>query len=167
MIAGFTYSIKRVLSALFTVVLILLAVSIARASDSHADYYYPKPQTREAYVSGASTRPNANKLSRVGFTVGLNVIQQKRGYAPRFHLFAKGADGQKLIIVATEDHAYNSLYRLRALLAGLTADARATELFRNLPSPENVNFLDLCKMIGFTQVTLSDGKELSHRITLP
>ncbi|PCH45661.1 MAG: hypothetical protein COC23_06090 [Hyphomicrobiales bacterium] len=147
--------------------LLVLGSGNGWAADSHAGYYYPKPQSREAYVSSASTRPNATKLSRVGFTVGLNNIQQKRGYAPRFHLFAKGANGQKLIIVATGDNTYNTLYRLRALLAGLTADARASQMFRNLPSPEDVNFLDLCKMIGFTQVTLSDGKELAHRITLP
>lgn len=136
------------------------------AQDSHANYHYPEPLTKEVYASFATMQSNASKRSRVGFTVGLNAQQRKRSYAPAYHMFAKGAQGQKLIIVATQDGHYNTLYRLRALLAALSADARATPLFRKLPSPENANFLDMCKLIGFERVTLSDGDKIAHTILL-
>ena len=154
-------------STLFLAQLIALFLyPSAWAQDSHANYYYPAPLTQEVYASFASKRPDASKRSRVGFTVGLNALQRKHNYAPTHHMFAKGAEGQKLIIIATETGRYNTLYRLRALLASLSADARATPLFRKLPSPENANFLDLCKLIGFERVTISDGDKIAHTILL-
>jgi len=74
----------------------------ASAADRHAGYYYPEPQSFEVYTSSFDALPNNSKLGRVGFTVGLNTQQQKRAYAPTHHLFAKGANAQKLIIVSTE-----------------------------------------------------------------
>lgn len=142
------------------------ASSTAFAGDNHAGYYYPEPSSRETYTAKVAQRPTAKKVSRVGFTVGINKAQQKRGYAPRYHIFAKGGDAEKLIIVATDSFSYNTIFRLRALMASLTSDARATPLFTNLPEPENLNFLDLCKMIGFKQVTVSDGDALAHRIDI-
>lgn len=161
---------KQTLMSL-TLILGLIAASgmcsvSAQAGDSHADYYYPEPSSRETYTATMTQGPSASKRSRVGFTVGINKTQQKRGYAPRYHIFAKGAEAQKLIIVATDSFSYNTIFRLRALMASLTSDARATPLFTNLPEPENLNFLDLCKLIGFTQVTLSDGDGLAHRIDI-
>ncbi len=151
-------------------VILTLAISATvlqvQAQDRHANYYYPEPLTEEVYASFASRQGNASKRTRVGFTVGLNAQQRKRNHAPTYHMFAKGAEGQKLIIVATEAGRYNTLYRLRALLASLSADARATPLFRKLPSPENANFLDLCKLIGFERVTISDGDKLAHTILI-
>ena len=145
---------------------IVLGLSDARAGDSHAEYYYPQPQTREVYASPLPVRPDANKRTRIGFTVGLNSLQQKRAYAPTYHLFAKGAHSQKLIIVATRSDTYNTLYRLRALLAAMTAEARRSPIFRDVLNPENVNFLDLCRLTGFEQVTVTDGDRIAHRILL-
>ncbi|MFD0915655.1 hypothetical protein ACFQ14_04485 [Pseudahrensia aquimaris] len=156
----------RSLSFLSLLFALTMASGAARASDSHAGYYYPEPTSRETYTASMAQGPSASKRSRVGFTVGINKTQQKRGYAPRYHIFAKGADAQKLIIVGTGSSDYNTLFRLRALMASLTADARATPLFANMPEPENLNFLDLCKLIGFTQVTVSDGDTLAHRIDI-
>lgn len=136
-------------------------------NDSHAGYYYPAPQSSEVYVSRLATLPDANKRTRVGFTVGLNARQMQRAYAPTYHLFAKGAHAQKLIIVATGRRHYDTLYRMRGLLAAMTADARTSPLFRNLASPENINFFDLAKMTGFEQITVTDGENFAHRIKLP
>lgn len=138
----------------------------AWAGDNHAGYYYPKPQTREVYVSPHKPLPQASKRARVGFTVGLNAQQKKRAFAPGYHIFAKGAHGQKMIIVTTATSGYDTLYHLRALLASLSADARLSPLFQKIPDPENVNFLDLCRMTGFEQLTISNGVDIAHRIVL-
>lgn len=147
--------------------LILESQAQAQESDSHAGYHYPAPQTSEVYVSRLATLPDANKRTRVGFTVGLNARQMQRAYAPTYHLFAKGAHAQKLIIIATGPGHYDTLFRMRGLLAAMTADARTSPLFRNLASPENINFFDLAKMTGFEQITVTDGETFAHRIKLP
>lgn len=143
----------------------LVAVpTAAGAFDSHAGYYYPNPQTSEPYISEVETALDANKRSRAAFVIGLAAQQSKQGYAPGYHLFAKGKDLEKLIIVATGDGQYDTLFRLRALLASLTSMARGTELFARTEAPQDLNFLDFCKLIGFSQVTVSDGKDIAHQI---
>ncbi len=138
----------------------------AWGGDSHSGYYYPEPKTKEIYVSPLETLPTATKRTRVGFTVGLSKQQLARSYSPGYHVFAKGADGQKLIIVTVDDGRYNTLYRLRAMLAALTAEARDSPLFSQAKNPEDLTFFDLAHLVGFTQITVTDGKELAHRINL-
>lgn len=146
--------------------LILVALSSASASDSHAGYYYPEPQTSETYVSALNVMPSMNKRGRVGFIIGLTKEQLDRAYAPPYHIFAKGFHAQKMIVVATGSGRYDTLYRLRALLASLTAQARTSPLFAESRQPENLNFFDLARLAGFTQVTVTDGDKLAHRINL-
>ncbi|MDD9909999.1 MAG: hypothetical protein OXR62_09935 [Ahrensia sp.] len=150
----------------FVVAAMMTAAAWAQGTDRHVGIYYPEPQTSELYFSPYPLLQGASKRSRVGFTVGLNAIQMKRGYAPTYHLFAKGAESQKLIIVATGDGHYDTLFRMRGLLAALTAEARLSPMFRQLENPEEVNFFDLIKMTGFTQITVSDGKTFAHRVDL-
>ncbi len=138
--------------------------SVSIGKDNHAGYYYPEVQTTETYISALSKMASVSKRSRVGFTVGLNAKQLKRAYAPGYHMFAKGGQAEKLIIIATEEGRYNTLFRLRALLASLTANARKSPLFTESDTPEKLNFLDLCKLAGFTQVTISNGKDVTHQI---
>ncbi|GAB2186837.1 hypothetical protein LAB1_41460 [Roseibium sp. LAB1] len=143
-----------------------LAASLApaRAFDAHAGYYYPEVQTQEVYVSGLELAPDTGKRSRAAFVSGLASQNAKLGYAPGYHLFAKGGELEKLIVVATGDGRYDTLFRLRALLASLTSMSRTTELFARSNQPQDLNFLDLCKLIGFTQVTVSNGKDVTHQI---
>ncbi len=150
----------------FVIAILSISASATAADDRHAGVYYPEPGTNEVYSSPFPRLPTANKRTRVGFTVGLNAQQQKKAYAPTYHLFAKGAHAQKLIIVATGDGRYDTLYRMRGLLAAMTAEARLSPLFRQLRNPENVNFFDLVKMTGFSQITVSDGKTYAHRVEL-
>ena len=152
--------------ALISVLALLAAGKPAIANDSHAGRYYPQPTTKEVYSSPFPRLPTANKRTRVGFTVGLIARQQKLSYAPTYHLFAKGSQAEKMIIVATGDGRYDTLYRMRGLLAAMTAEARLSPLFRQLQNPENVNFFDLVKMTGFSQITVSDGKTYAHRVEL-
>ena len=138
--------------------------SASFGKDNHAGYYYPEAQTTETYISALTMMTSVSKRSRVGFTVGLNAKQLKRSFPPGYHLFAKGGQAEKLIIIATEEGRYNTLFRLRALLASLTANARKSPLFSESDTPEELNFLDLCKLAGFTQVTISNGKDVTHQI---
>ena len=144
----------------------LVQINSGRADDNHAGYYYPDPQTSETYVSSLNVMPSMNKRSRVGFLIGLNKQQMDRAYPPPYHIFAKGYHAQKMIVVATGSGRYDTLFRLRALLASLTSQARTSPLFEQTLQPENLNFFDLARLAGFTQVTISDGEALAHRINL-
>lgn len=146
--------------------LTLLSVSTISSSafDAHAGYYYPEPQTNEVYISEVPAASDADKRSRAAFIIGLAAQQAKQNYAPGYHVFAKGGDLEKLIIVATGDGQYDTLYRMRALLASLTSMARSTELFARTNRPQELNFLDFCKLIGFKQVTVSNGDKVAHQI---
>lgn len=142
------------------------ATSHAQAGDSHAGYYYPNPQTTEVYVSPLKVLRGVSKRSRIGLMIGLDKQQLSKGFAPQYHIFAKGAKAQKMIVVATGSGKYDTIYRLRALLAALTSQARTSPLFTEAPSPENLNFFDLARLAGFSQITISDGDQFAHRITL-
>ena len=144
----------------------LVQINSALADDNHVGYYYPEPQSSETYVSRLNVMPSMDKRSRVGFLIGLNKQQIDRAYPPPYHIFAKGYHAQKMILVATGGGRYDTLYRLRALLASLTSQARTSPLFEQTLQPENLNFFDLARMAGFTQVTVSDGHLLAHRINL-
>ena len=138
----------------------------AAASDLHAGYYYPVPHSREVYVARVPVAADASKRSRAAFAVGFEQQQIARGNAPDFHLFVKGNEFEKMIVVATGPGRYDTLYRMRALLAALTSQARTTPLFQQSEAPHELTFLDFCKLMGFTQVTVSDGDTLAHQIVI-
>lgn len=137
-----------------------------QAADLHVGYYYPQPQTREVYVTEVPMAADATETSRAGFVIGLAAQQLNQKHAPGYHMFAKGDQLEKLIIISTEEGRYNTLFRFRALLASLTSMARATPLFSQSAEPYELNFLDFCKLMGFTQVTVSDGDTLAHQIKI-
>ena len=151
---------------LIAAVLPLLQIDRGLAGDNQAGYYYPEPQSSETYVSALNIMPSMNKRSRIGFLIGLNKQQLDRAYPPPYHIFAKGYHAEKMIVVATGSGRYDTLFRLRALLASLTSQARTSPLFEQTLQPENLNFFDLARLAGFSQVTISDGNELAHRINL-
>lgn len=147
--------------------LLLAAAPAALADDRHADYYYPTPQSKEVYVARASTLPEASRRSRIAFvTHVMNEMIRKNPYPPQYAIFAKGAEAEKMIIVALAGDSYNTLYRMRALLAMLTAVARTTPLFKEEQVEDYFTYLDLCKMLGFKLLTVSDGKEFAHQIRI-
>jgi hypothetical protein len=137
-----------------------------RSGDRQANYYYPPPQTHEVYRSPASTLPDSTRERRLGFVTGMTQQTLSNSYPPAFAMFAKGDDAEKLIIVSLSDDSYNTLYRARALFAMLTAVARLTPFFRENAVDDIFNFFDLCKLLGFQQITWTDGKKLAHQIKL-
>jgi hypothetical protein len=108
--------------------------------------------------------PDSDRDRRLGFVVGF-MAELARAPAPqRYTIFAKGTEAEKLIIVALDDDAFATLFRARAILATLTSRVRATPLFAELGVQNLFTFYDLAKLLGFDQITISDGRSWSHRI---
>jgi hypothetical protein len=147
---------------LFALLVVLSAP--AAAQDRHAGYYYPVPKSEETYTARARTLPDSDRDRRLGFVVGF-MAELTRAPAPqRYTIFAKGTEAEKLIIVALDDDAFATLFRARAILATLTSRVRATPLFAELGVQNLFTFYDLAKLLGFDQITISDGRSWSHRI---
>jgi len=134
--------------------------------DRHEGYFYPAPQTTETYTARVVTLSESNRERRIGFVTGLTQQLLGGDYAPSYAIFAKGEEAEKLIIVGLADGELNTLYRIRALLANLTAVSRVTPFFRDNTLPEHATFLDLLKLLGFEQLTVTDGVDLSHQIVI-
>src|SRR4051812_25646341 len=131
---------------------------------THEGYYYPKPQSLEHFVSSAITLPESDKVRRQSFVIGMTKQLLDGKYAPGFAVFAKGNQSEKLIIVGMVDGQLNTVYRARALLAQLTAIARATPFFQQNTQPEESTFFDFMKLLGFRQVTITDGRAFAHQV---
>jgi hypothetical protein len=147
-------------------VALLFGGADGRAKDRHSDYYYPEISSSETYKARAQVLKNANRELRLGFIVAQTAAQAKRPYPSRFAIFAKGDEAQKLIIVGLDGESFRTLYRARAVLAQMTARARGTDFFRNLAVEDFFTFFDLVRMLGFEQITVTDGESYAHRITL-
>ena len=147
-------------------VVFLLAIPVAVAQDRYDGYYYPAPSSKEAYTARARVLPGSDRDRRLGFIVGFTKELAEDPSPLRFTLFAKGTDAEKLIIVALDDDIFASLFRARAVLATLTAHVRASPLFAELGVQNLFMFYDLAKLLGFKQITISDGREWSHRVDL-
>ncbi|WP_119166446.1 molybdopterin-guanine dinucleotide biosynthesis protein A [Algihabitans albus] len=134
--------------------------------DRHIGYYYPHPQTYETFVSRGRPLPQASRQMRVGFVVGYTTSQLELPYPPEFVLYAKGAEAQKLIIASLDDDRMNTLYRARAVLAMMTAVARTMPIFVENGVEDSFTFFDLAKLLGFEQITVTDGRDFAHQVTL-
>ena len=111
---------------------VMSLVGPASADDRHAGYYYPQPQSSEIYYPRATPLPKATRERRLGFVTGITTAQLHAPYPPTHVLYAKGSDAEKLVIVARKDGYIDTIYRARALLAAMTAQARATPMFTEL-----------------------------------
>ncbi len=136
------------------------------AEDRHVGYYYPEPQEIEVYEPRVLELPGNDRLRRIGFVTGMMTGLMSQPYPPTVSIFAKGAEAEKLIIVGLEDHRYNSAYRMRGLLAMMTAFARNTPALQQTGYEEYLTFFDLCGMLGFQQITFTDGQDFAHQILL-
>lgn len=136
------------------------------ADERHAGYYYPDPQTEETYVARAQTLKEANRKLRLGFVTGFTRGQLESPTPIWFVIYAKGGDSEKMIITALEEGKIDTLYRARGLLAALTAMARQLPVFQEHGLQDWFTFFDLAKMLGFQQITVTDGKSYSHRVNI-
>jgi hypothetical protein len=138
----------------------------ADEGDRHEGYYYPKPGSFEHYPARVYTLQESDRVRRQAFVIGLTKQLVSGQYAPSYAVFAKGNGSDKLIIVALSDGHLNTIYRARALLATFTSIARSTSFFQQHTQPDEATFLDLLKLLGFKQVTVSDGRDFSHQIII-
>lgn len=136
------------------------------SDDRHAGYYYPEPATTEVYEARAYTLPEASRKVRIGFVTGITSEQNKAPYPPQAAIFAKGSEAEKLIIVALEDGRIDTVYRARAIFAQMTAVARLLPMFSQLGVEDFYTFFDLAKMLGFEQITISNGREFAHQVLI-
>jgi len=152
---------------ILTVVLgTMMMAGAAAAEDRHEGYYYPEVQTRETYVARAQTLPAADREARLAFVTQLTISQSTSPYPPQYAIFAKGSDAQKLIITALDDDVFATLYRARGVMAQMSAYARTTEFFQEHGVDDLFTFYDLLKLLGFTQITITDGESWAHQITI-
>lgn len=148
------------------------AGTVLAANEPHPDddrqsgYYYPDPKTEETYEARAKTLDGSDRDRRIGFIIAFNKELAGDPYPQRFAIYAKGAQAEKLIIVGLDDAAFATLYRARGVLATLTSRARGSPLFRELGVENLFTFYDLAKLLGFEQVTMSDGRDWAHRVWL-
>lgn len=139
----------------------------ARAqADRHTGYYYPPITSQEDYEARVPVMAQATGEMRLGFVTGLAYQQNARPYPPPFVTFAKGETAERMIIVAVGQNGFQGLYQARAVLAHMTSMARGTPVFREKSLQEVLTFLDLIRMLGFEELTISDGQSFAHRITL-
>ncbi|MGD1876842.1 MAG: molybdopterin-guanine dinucleotide biosynthesis protein A [Kiloniellaceae bacterium] len=142
------------------------AAAQTATDDRHAGYYYPEPATSEVYEARAYTIPDASRKSRIAFVTSITNDQNKAPYPPTAAIFAKGAEAEKMIIVALQDGRIDTLYRARAIFAQMTAAARLLPMFSELGVEDYYTFFDLAKMLGFEQITISNGRDFAHQITI-
>lgn len=140
--------------------------STAEAKERHVGYYFPAPQSNEVYTARAQVLADSDRKRRLTFVTALTIQMLSQPYPPQFVIFAKGGDAEKMIIVATADNVYNTIYRARALFAMLTAVSRQTPFFQDFGVEDLFTFFDLAKLLGFKQITISDGAKFAHRVVL-
>jgi hypothetical protein len=157
---------RAILPAAVLVFGLAAAAKAAESDDRHAGYYYPEPTSSEVYEARALTVPEATRKGRIAFVTGITNEQNKAPYPPTAAIFAKGSEAEKLIIVALEDGRIDTLYRARAIFAQMTAVARLLPIFSQLGVEDYFTFFDLAKMLGFEQITISNGRDFAHQIII-
>ena len=156
----------RILLAL-AFALFATSLSAQEADPDQNGYYYPKVGTSERFERQLlqADEPADRELRQ------LFLAQLRRDHAAmegqrRFEIFAKGGEARNLIVVALDDEVFRTLFRARAVLAGLTTEARGTDFFRTNPAAERATWFDLLKVLGFEDIVISDGATWSHLVQL-
>jgi len=157
---------RRIMLTAGFAALLLPAGATASDNDRHAGYYYPPITSREVYKARAAVMPEASSDMRLNFVTGLAYQQNQRPHPPSFVMFAKGEQFERLIIVGIGSNGFRGLYQARAVLAQMTSLARTSPIFRENNVQDMFTFLDLARMLGFDELTISDGQNFAHRIAL-
>ena len=155
-------------TAMLAAAALALAAGTAPAADYESDregYYYPEIGSQEDFRRDLARPPAVpGRKVRTAFITQVTKAQLAAPETPPFVIFAKGAEAEHMIILATEDGVFRTLYRARAVLAQLTANARGTEFFVKNGIQSEATWFDLAKLLGFEDLVISDGASWSHRV---
>jgi hypothetical protein len=138
----------------------------APTEDRYIGYYYPKPTSTEVFESSMQTIAGAERPQRIQFVTVVSQGTIQSAYRVPYAVFAKGGKGDKMIIVGMQQGELNTLYRMRALLANMTTMSRLSPFFQERTVAEDATFFDLLKLLGFKELTITDGEKLTHQVTI-
>jgi hypothetical protein len=134
--------------------------------DKYVGYYYPKPTATETYTSPMQTIAGAERAQRVQFATVVSQGTIQSAYRVPYSVFVKGEKADKMIIVGLQPGEMSTIYRARAILANMTTMSRLSPFFQERTIAEDANFFDLLKLLGFQQITISDGDKFTHQVNI-
>jgi hypothetical protein len=134
--------------------------------DKYVGYYYPKPTATETYTSPMQTIAGAERAQRVQFATVVSQGTIQSAYRVPYAVFVKGEKADKMIIVGLQPGEMSTIYRARAILANMTTMSRLSPFFQERTIAEDANFFDLLKLLGFQQITISDGDKFTHQVNI-
>ena len=120
----------------------------------------------ETYQARVATLPDSDRGRRLGFVTGLSKEFDARPYPPNYLVFAKGDEADKLIIVGM--HGRPVQHGLSRPGAARRSDGLGalTHFFQQNTIADYATFLDFLKLLGFKQVTVTDGVAFAHQIKI-
>lgn len=142
------------------------AAPAPKTEDRYIGYYYPKPTSTEVFESQLQTLPNMDRAQRIQFTTVVSQGTIQSAYRVPYAVFAKGEKADKMIIVGMQGGELNTVYRMRALLANMTTMSRLSPFFQERTVAEDATFFDLLKLLGFRELTITDGEKTTHQVTI-
>ena len=134
--------------------------------DRYVGYYYPKPTATETYTSPMQTIAGAERAQRVQFATVVSQGTIQSAYRVPYAVFVKGEKADKMIIVGLQPGEMSTIFRARAVLANMTTMSRLSPFFQERTIAEDANFFDLLKLLGFQQITISDGDKFTHQVNI-
>ena len=138
----------------------------APTEDRYIGYYYPKPTSSETFESSMQTIQGAERPQRIQFVTVVSQGTIQSAYRVPYAVFAKGEKADKMIIVGMQQGELNTVYRMRALLANMTTMSRLSPFFQERTVAEDATFFDLLKLLGFKELTVTDGEKVTHQVTI-
>ena len=138
----------------------------AAGEDRYIGYYYPKPTATETFELTMQTIAGAERAQRIQFVTVVSQGTIQSAYRVPYAVFAKGEKADRMIIVGLQQGELNTIYRMRALLANMTTMSRLSPFFQERTVAEDATFFDLLKLLGFRELTITDGEKATLQVTI-
>lgn len=142
------------------------AAATPAEDDRYVGYYYSKPSSVENYTSAMQTIQGSDRAQRVQFATVVSQGTIQSAYRVPYSVFVKGEKADKMIIVGLQPGEMGTVYRMRAILANMTTMSRLSPFFQERTVAEDANFFDLLKLLGFRQITITDGDKVTHQVNI-
>ena len=110
--------------------------------------------------------PASSGPQRIQFVTVVSQGTIQSAYRVPYAVFAKGEKADRMIIVGLQQGELNTVYRMRALLANMTTMSRLSPFFQERTVAEDATFFDLLKLLGFPELTITDGEKVTHQVTI-